>query len=395
MKNVVIGMSGGVDSSVAAYLLLEQGFNVTGLFMINWKDRTGTLQGNCSWEDDLKMAQLVARNLGIKLETVDLSEQYKTRVADYLFDEYAKGRTPNPDVLCNREIKFDAFLKAAESLGAEYIATGHYARIKNLYVHGKNEYALLQGLDNNKDQSYFLCGLNQNQLSKSIFPLGEIDKILVREIAHKLRLASSDKKDSQGICFIGKVDLPDFLAQRLEPRSGDVLEVIQPNHFAFPEIGINPSDEELENASKAYDFSEFDTKKIATHIGSHFYTVGQRKGLNIGGTPKPLFVIGIDTNQNIIYTGQGKDHPLLHRIALKINQDETHWIRQSQELKIGESARYGVRIRYRQTLKNARLFVRQSGTYIVFDEPMQSITPGQFAVWHFEDEVIGSGPIAR
>ena len=223
---ICVGLSGGVDSSVAAYLLKKAGYDVFALFMQNWHDTTGTLHGDCEWEEDRFVAEMVARKIGIPFYFVDLSKEYRERVVDYMFDEYSKGRTPNPDVLCNREIKFDAFLKCAQKLGADYVATGHYCRKDEITgPDGKPVYRIFAGSDPNKDQSYFLCQLTQAQLSRAMFPIGDLEKPEVRRIAHEADLPSADKKDSQGICFVGKVDLPTFLQQKLLPVEGDVVEV--------------------------------------------------------------------------------------------------------------------------------------------------------------------------
>ena len=390
MKRVVVGLSGGVDSSVAAYLLKQQGFEVIAVFMINWHDKTGTLEGDCPWKDDLVFAQLVAKKLDIPFHSADLSKVYKKRVIDYMFHEYEMGRTPNPDVLCNREIKFDEFFKVAEKYNADFIATGHYCRKETLEKDGETVYRLLAGSDPNKEQSYFLCQLNQEQLSKILFPIGDLPKERVREIASEQKLPTADKKDSQGICFIGKVDLPTFLQQRLETKKGDVIEI--PRRFRGY-LDFNPERDNPIYLSQSWQYQPEDGILIGTHNGAHFYTIGQRKGLNIGGKKEPLFIIGTDTMRNIIYTGEGKNHPGLYRKGLSISTPAMHWVRPDLKLKQGESKRFSFRIRYRQSLQKGILHVMKEASYIVFDKVQRGITPGQFAAWYEGDEVIGSGVI--
>jgi tRNA-uridine 2-sulfurtransferase len=389
MKRVVVGLSGGVDSSVAAYLLQQQGYDVIGMFMKNWHDDTVTISNECPWLDDSNDAMIVAQHLGIPFQAIDLSAEYKTRIVDYMFAEYQRGRTPNPDVLCNREIKFDIFLNAALKLGADFVATGHYARRAEFQKDGKTIYRLLGGKDPNKDQSYFLCQLTQEQLSRSLFPVGELLKPEVRAIAKKIGLVTADKKDSQGLCFVGKVHLPDFLQQRLEPKKGKVIEV-PAEAVAFSN---GHSSDDLVRLSAPYSLEASYGKVVGEHNGAHYYTIGQRKGLNIGGHAKPLFVIGTDTKQNIIYTGMGEEHPGLYRKGLFIPDADEHWIRPDLKLAIGESRSYEARIRYRQKLEACTLFKQEKGLYIIFDRPQRSITPGQFAAWYEGEELIGSGVI--
>ena len=446
---VCIGLSGGVDSSVAALLLKQQGYDVFGLFMQNWHDASTTLHGDCEWEEDRFVAEMIARKIGIPFYFVDLSKEYRQRVVDYMFDEYEKGRTPNPDVLCNREIKFDAFLKCAEKLGADYVATGHYCRKETLVnPDGSLTHRILAGADPNKDQSYFLCQLTQEQLSKAMFPIGDILKPEVRRLAHEADLPSADKKDSQGICFVGKVDLPTFLQQKLKPCEGDIVEVYdayyaENEQYAFVKSTLERilsdevsdvkmitdyvsedkaqpvrttacpyssdkvsdlSDEDLYRLSQpvTYDI-RFETetyrsgrkhikktrykdnpygKIIGRHDGAQFYTIGQRKGLNIGGHKDSVFVIETDIPQNIIYVGEGHTHKGLSRSCLRIDPSEIHWIREDLRMSVGEVRRYRVRIRYRQPLQDASLIMRENGLYILFDEPQRGITPGQFAAWY-------------
>lgn len=394
-KRVVVGLSGGVDSSVAAYLLQAQGYEVIGLFMKNWHDDTVTISDECPWLEDSNDALLVAEKLGIPFQTVDLSEQYKERIVNYMFHEYENGRTPNPDVLCNREIKFDVFMKIALDLGADYVATGHYCRKGSFEKDGQTIYQLLSGVDQNKDQSYFLCQLSQEQLSKSLFPIGELTKPEVREIAAKLDLITAEKKDSQGLCFIGKVRLPEFLQQQLKPKAGDIYEV-DPAHEIYHQA--LPVFENLEDAlyaqSQPINYTPGMAKKVGTHQGAHFYTIGQRKGLNVGGTKEPLFIIATDITTNTIYTGQGLQHPGLFSRVVRIQPSEIHWIREDLRLQDGETLVVQARIRYRQPLQAAVLHQFKSGLYLVFDQPQSAVAAGQFAAWHLEDELVGSGVIS-
>ena len=456
---VCIGLSGGVDSSVAALLLKQQGYDVFALFMQNWHDASTTLHGDCEWEEDRFVAELVARKIGIPFYFVDLSKEYRQRVVDYMFDEYEKGRTPNPDVLCNREIKFDAFLKCAKKLGADYVATGHYCRKETIDGPEGPVHRILAGTDPNKDQSYFLCQLTQEQLSQAMFPIGDIIKPEVRRLAHEADLPSADKKDSQGICFVGKVDLPTFLQQKLKPCEGDVVEVYdeyysQNEQYAFLKSALESllkddvhqvqmitsyvsEDKAVEPLSTGCPYSfeklaalsdddflrlsqpvtydiKFETetyrsgrkhikktrykdnpygKIVGKHDGAQFYTIGQRKGLNIGGHKDSVFVIDTDIHDNIIYVGEGHTHKGLSRCCLRIDPTEIHWIRPDLRMAEGEIRRYRVRIRYRQPLQDATLIMRQNGLYILFDAPQRGITPGQFAAWYDGDEMLGSGVI--
>ena len=391
MAKVVVGLSGGVDSSVAAYLLKEQGHEVVGLFMKNWHNDEVTISKECPWIEDSNDALLVAQKLQIPFQTIDLSEGYKSRIVDYMFKEYQEGRTPNPDVLCNREIKFDLFLKAAVQLGAEYVATGHYCRKTTFTENGETIHQLLAGKDPNKDQSYFLCQLTQEQLSKAMFPVGALQKSEVRQIATKLDLATADKKDSQGLCFVGKVRLPEFLQQKLMPKKGEVIEVPE-NASIFI---TQPHDEtnRLQVMAQPYVYDKAMGKVVGNHQGAHYYTIGQRKGLAIGGMPEPLYVIGTDTVNNIIYTGQSNTHPGLLRKALFIPNSDIHWIRTDLQLKEGEKQTLEVRIRYRQQLSPATLFQEKEGLYIIFEQDQWGIAPGQFAAWYKNDELLGSGVI--
>ena len=390
-KKVVVGLSGGVDSSVAAYLLKQQGYDVYGLFMINWKNSDVTITGSCTWEEDVIVARLVARKLDIPLKIVDSSQRYYQRVVEYMFSEYGKGRTPNPDVLCNREIKFDVFEEYARELDADYIATGHYAHIEEINVNGKKIKRLLAAKDRNKDQSYFLCQLSQQQLEKVIFPLGQLTKPQVREIASAVGLASAHRKDSQGICFVGKVDLPVFLQQKLAPKKGKIIEL--PASARYFKERHNLEGKSIEQVCEPYDFRRVRGWIVGEHNGAHYYTVGQRRGLGVGGKQKPLFVLGIDTQTNIVYVGQGHDHPGLLRRGLFVRRDDIHWVRPDLSLSLGQSMRAQVRIRYRQPLQQATLYQREEDMYIVFDQWQRAITPGQFAVWYVDDELLGSGII--
>jgi len=394
-QKVVVGLSGGVDSSVAAYLLKEQGYEVIGLFMKNWHDDSVTISDECPWLEDSNDALLVAEKLGISFQTVDLSEQYKERIVDYMFNEYEQGRTPNPDVLCNREIKFDVFMKIALSLGADFVATGHYCRKDSITKDGKTVHRLLAGVDSNKDQSYFLCQLSQEQLAKSLFPIGELTKPEVREIAAKLDLITAEKKDSQGLCFIGKVRLPEFLQQKLKPKEGFIYEISNDSEIyntVKPEFKF--LEEELAFEAKATTYTPADGKKVGAHQGAHYFTVGQRKGLNVGGTKEALFVIATDTQTNSIYTGQGNYHRGLFRRALFVKASEVHFVREDLALANGETLNVMARIRYRQPLQKATLYKFESGIYVRFDEPQSAITEGQFVAGYIGDELVFSGVIS-
>jgi tRNA-specific 2-thiouridylase len=395
MKRVVLGLSGGVDSSVAAYLLQQQGYEVIGLFMKNWHDDSVTISNECPWLEDSNDALLVAEKLGIPFQTVDLSEQYQEKIVDYMFSEYEKGRTPNPDVLCNREIKFDVFMKIAMSLGADYVATGHYCKKSEIEVNGEIVYQLLAGADNNKDQSYFLCQLSQEQLAKSLFPIGELTKPEVREIAAEMELVTAEKKDSQGLCFIGKVRLPEFLQQKLEPKEGFIIQ-IDKDHLVYisekqQELSAKES---LQLASEKIEYTPDMGKLVGKHQGAHYFTIGQRKGLNVGGTTEPLFIIATDVITNTIYTGLGSQHPGLFRKGLFIQKSEVHWVRTDLALANGEQMEVIVRIRYRQPLQKATLHQFEEGMYVLFEEPQSAITEGQFAAWYLDDELVGSGVIS-
>lgn len=397
MKKVVVGLSGGVDSSVAAYLLQQQGYEVIGLFMKNWHDDSVTISNECPWLEDSNDALLVAEKLGIPFQTIDMSEPYKQRIVDYMFREYENGRTPNPDVLCNREIKFDVFMNLALSLGADYVATGHYCRKEEIIVDGKKIYRLLSGKDTNKDQSYFLCQLSQKQLSKALFPIGELQKSEVRAIAAQQNLVTAEKKDSQGLCFVGKVRLPEFLQQQLQPKMGDIIEISNDweGYNSFDSLKLFETyEDELKYLSKRFKYQFSDGKKVGTHQGAHYFTKGQRKGLHVGGTPEPLFVIETDVNQNVIYVGQGHNHRGLFRKALFIKECDVHWVREDLALQVGEKRDFMVRIRYRQPLQKAILYKTENGLFIHFEEPQSAVTEGQFAVWYDNDELVGSGVIA-
>ncbi|MBI6120864.1 tRNA 2-thiouridine(34) synthase MnmA [Salegentibacter maritimus] len=394
-KKVVVGLSGGVDSSVSAYLLQQQGYEVIGLFMKNWHDDSVTISDECPWLDDSNDAMMVADKLGIPFQTVDLSEEYKERIVDYMFNEYERGRTPNPDVLCNREIKFDVFMKIALNLGADYVATGHYCRKGEIYQNGETVYQLLSGKDNNKDQSYFLCQLTQEQLSKTLFPIGELQKAEVRKIASEQNLVTADKKDSQGLCFIGKVRLPDFLQQKLQPKEGKIIEIeAEKELYASETPNFSNKREELDYMVKKYEYAPSDGKIVGKHQGAHYFTKGQRKGLAVGGTPEPLFVIDTDVVENVIYTGQGKNHPGIYRKGLFIQQDEVHWVRKDLALNTEERLKVQARIRYRQPLQEATLHQTENGMYVIFDDPQASITEGQFVAWYEGEELLGSGVIS-
>ena len=393
-KRVIVGLSGGVDSSVAAHLLKKKGYEVIGLFMKNWHNEDVTISNECPWLEDSYDAVLVSQKLNIPFQTIDLSREYKKRIVDYMFEEYSNGRTPNPDILCNREIKFDLFLEIALSLGADFIATGHYCQKRKEVINNTKVFKLLMGKDNNKDQSYFLCQLNQYQLNKTLFPIGHLNKSEVRKIAKSEGLITAEKKDSQGLCFIGKVRLPDFLKQKLKPVKGDVVQI--PNSFK-----MYKRDNMEKSLSVNYDFSlSFpynyeinDGNKVGTHEGAHYYTIGQRKGLGIGGTKEPLFVIKTNIEQNIIYVGEGNSHPGLYREALRVLSTQVHWIREDLKLPLGQTLNVSARIRYRQPLFEATLFQNKNHLYLFFKEPQSAVTPGQFVAWYLGNELVGSGTI--
>lgn len=388
MKRVVVGLSGGVDSSVAAWLLKEQGYEVIGLFMKNWHDESVILANECPWIEDSNDAMLVAQALGIPYQVIDLSAEYKERIVDYMFAEYAAGRTPNPDVLCNREIKFDTFLKTALSLGADYVATGHYCQKEEIEVDGKKVYRLIAGKDKNKDQSYFLCQVTQEQLSKALFPIGHLDKSEVRRIATEQGLVTADKKDSQGLCFVGKISLPDFLQQQLMPKEGKIIEI------PAEAVATTNGNGDALALTESHQFSASQGEVVGNHRGAHYFTIGQRKGLQVGGKDKPLFVIGTDVEDNLIYTGQGDDHPGLYRKGLRVKNEEIHWIRRDSAMEAGENRRYKVRIRYRQPLVDAELQYDGATLFVLFSEPQRGVAPGQFVAWYDGEELIGSGVIS-
>jgi len=395
MKKVVIALSGGVDSSVAAHLLKKQGYHVIGLFMKNWHDESVTISNECPWLDDSNDAMIVAQNLKIPFQTVDLSKEYNTRIIQYMFREYKHGRTPNPDILCNREIKFDIFMKIALDLGADFVATGHYSRITREKKGKINIHKLISGVDKSKDQSYFLCQLNQKQLSRILFPIGNLKKTDVRKIANDIGLVNAEKKDSQGLCFVGKVKLPDFLMQKLKPKEGLIIE-IDPSSDLYKKKSDNSLTikERLIKGVRNINYKIDDGREVGKHNGAFYFTIGQRKGLGIGGFKKPLFVLQTDVENNIVYVGMGKDHPGLYRDALLVDSNEEHWVREDLKLSYNESMIIMARIRYRQPLQKARLFKYKEGIYVLFDKPQSSITSGQFVAWYIENELIGSGVIS-
>ena len=391
MKRVVVGLSGGVDSSVAAYLLIQQGYEVIGIFMRNWHDESVTISDECPWIEDSNDALLVAQHLGIPFQVIDLSEAYKTRIVDYMFDEYQRGRTPNPDVLCNREIKFDVFLEAALQLGADFVATGHYCRKAENNV---GTFSLLAGIDKTKDQSYFLCQITQYQLTKALFPIGDLEKREVREIAKKLALVTAEKKDSQGLCFVGKISLPLFLQQKLKAKTGQIIEIPEnlPQFLGYDAIPV--ISENVIKLSTPFSYNSSMGEVVGQHQGAQFYTIGQRKGLNIGGKPMPSFIIGLDTKENIIYTGQSAAHLGLNRYALKLESNSINWLINNDLISNNTELRCQVRIRYRQALQDARLIASNGELYILFDKKQKGITPGQFAAWYLGEELVGSGVIS-
>jgi tRNA-specific 2-thiouridylase len=392
MKRVVVGLSGGVDSSVAAYLLKEQGYEVIGMFMRNWHDETVTLSSDCPWIDDANDALLVAQHLGIPFQVVDLSSDYKKRIVDYMFREYEAGRTPNPDVLCNREIKFDVFLKEALSLGADFVATGHYCR---KIIHENGSHGLLSGVDSNKDQSYFLCQVSQEQLQKALFPIGELTKKEVRSIAAEHGLITAEKKDSQGLCFVGKISLPTFLQQQLAPKAGSVVEIPDDLEQFSAYATIPHTMESVEELAKPFSYQFSMGKHVANHQGAHYYTIGQRKGLHIGGRPKPSFVLATDTKENIIYSGQTDEHPGLYRLALRLESKELNWIQYITNEVLEKGFDCFIRIRYRQALQKGTLLKKGERLYVLFEKQQRGITPGQFAAFYQGEELLGSGIIAH
>ena len=392
MKRIVIGLSGGVDSSVAAFLLKEQGHDLTALFMVNWHERVGAVTSECTWEEDALIARMVAKKLEIPFHIVDLSVDYKKRVVDYMFAEYQAGRTPNPDVLCNREIKFDSFLDEALKFDADFVATGHYCRKSEIEVNGETLHQLLVGKDQNKDQSYFLCQLNQHQLSKAMFPVGELLKPEVRRIAREQNLPTAERKDSQGICFVGKVDLPTFLQQQLQPKTGNIIEIQA--GFMEKKKQVEISEENYRKLCFQFPYKPWNGEVIGEHQGAHFYTIGQRKGLNIGGHKEPLFVVGTDVQRNIIYVGEGQNHPGLLRRGLFVAANNMHWIRTDLKMKPGEKREFDIRIRYRQPLEKGTIHLKDEEAYFIFDNEQRGITSGQFAAWYTGEELIGSGVIA-
>lgn len=384
---VVVAMSGGVDSSVAAYLLKKEGYDVFGIFMKNWHDTNVTVSKECPWLEDSYDAMLVAEKLSIPFQVIDLSKDYKKKIVDYMFEEYKNGRTPNPDILCNRDIKFDLFLDIAIKLGADYIATGHYAQVTESIKNNDKVFHLKAGKDKSKDQSYFLCQLNQFQLSKTIFPIGNITKKNVREIAKKNGLITAEKKDSQGLCFIGKVKLPDFLQQSLKPKNGNVILIDK----SFNGYITDNNQKEINVISKKIQYKQTDGKIIGQHNGAHFYTIGQRKGLSIGGRDKPIYILSTDVVNNVVYVGEGADHPGLFRSVLKVQSKKIHFI--SESSKILKNKNLKARIRYRQALQDVSVIKKYEFYFFNFKIPQKAITSGQFIALYDNDELISSGVI--
>jgi tRNA-specific 2-thiouridylase len=399
MARVVVGLSGGVDSSVAAHLLIEQGHEVIALFMRNWVDDSVIISEECPWVEDSNDALNVAQKLGIPFQVIDLSEEYKERIVDYMFAEYKAGRTPNPDVLCNREIKFDIFLDKALKLGADFVATGHYCQKDSIEKEGQTYHRLLAGADPNKDQSYFLCQLTQEQLSRALFPIGHLQKAEVRAIARSLDLITAEKKDSQGLCFVGKVRLPEFLQQQLLPKEGKIVEIPASSLIYAERKELVATVEDATARRKAlaepFHYELQYGEIVGEHQGAHYFTIGQRRGLGVGGKVEPLFVIGTDVEENVIYTGMSESHPGLNRSVLFIRQEEVHWIRPDLTLQAGENLEVAARIRYRQPLQTATLYQEAEGLYVEFAEPQKGITPGQFAAWYLGNELVGSGVITH
>jgi tRNA-specific 2-thiouridylase len=390
MKRVVVGLSGGVDSSVAAHLLVKEGYEVIGMFMRNWHDESVTLSDECPWIEDSNDALLVAQQLGIPFQVIDLSEAYKSRIVDYMFDEYQRGRTPNPDILCNREIKFDVFLEAAMKLGADFVATGHYCRKSD---NKDGSYSLLAGIDKTKDQSYFLCQITQNQLSKALFPIGHLEKQEVRKIAMELNLVTAEKKDSQGLCFVGKISLPLFLQQQLKAKTGEIIEIPQelPQYELYN--NLNATAKNISELAAPFIYTKDMGTVVGQHQGAYYYTIGQRKGLQIGGKPLPSFIIGVDTINNLIYTGQSELHNGLNKYALKIEINSINWLNNNILFNKNNILSCRVRIRYRQPLQDAILLRVNGDVFVLFSKKQKGVTPGQFAAWYQGDELVGSGVI--
>lgn len=350
---VIVGMSGGVDSSVTALLLKEQGYNVMGVFMKNWDEEDE--DGNCTATEDYEDVVIVCNQIGIPYYSVNFTKEYWDRVFTYFLDEYKRGRTPNPDVMCNKEIKFKAFLDYALKAGADYIATGHYAQVD--YI--DEEYKLIKGVDQGKDQTYFLCMLGQKELSKTMFPIGNINKKEVREIAIRAGLETAKKKDSTGICFIGERNFNEFLSNYLPAKQGEIRTL--------------------------------NGKVIGKHDGLMYYTLGQRKGLGIGGigTGEPWFVADKDLEKNILYVAQGENHPALYAYGLKAT--EIHWVSEKAKPK---TFKCNAKFRYRQKDQEVTVIVDEDNNCtVIFDEPQKAITPGQAVVFYDGEVCLGGGII--
>ena len=378
-KRIVVALSGGVDSSVSALLLKKEGYDIIALFMRNWHDDSLTLNNECPWIEDTNYALDVCNQLKIPFQIIDLSKEYKERIVDYMINEYSKGNTPNPDILCNREIKFDVFLQYAMKLNADFIATGHYCRKKTL----NNRHSLHTGKDKLKDQSYFLCQINQDQLKKIIFPIGHLTKKQVREIANKNHLITAQKKDSQGLCFVGKIKLPVFLEHQIKNQKGDMIEISKNLDLFNTELKLGED----------YKYNTLMGKKIGEHNGAHCFTIGQRKGLSIGGKREPLFVIATNIKNNIVYVGMGSNHPGLFRKNLKIKMESINWLQEDHKMGVNQEKKYLIRIRHRQTLQKGILMMKKNDLYISFDQKQRGIAKGQFAAWYIKDQLIGSGEI--
>ena len=337
---------------------------------------------------------LVAEKLNIPFQVVDLSKDYKEKIIDYMFDEYSKGNTPNPDILCNREIKFDVFMDIALSLGADYVATGHYSSIKiNNDNNNSVKYELHSGRDNSKDQSYFLCQLNQEQLSKILFPIGDLMKNEVREIARNNHLVTAEKKDSQGLCFVGKVSLTDFLQQKLKKKTGNIIEIPSNSKLFDKKINFVDENDRLLSLTNQIDYSLSDGKIIGKHDGAHYYTIGQRKGLAIGGYKEPLFVISTNTETNEIFVGEGKNHPGLSKKALKVKFSEVNWVNDDYNFENIRDLNLKARIRYRQKLQKISVYKHLDYLYVEFEDFQTAITKGQFLAIYDNSQLIASGVI--
>lgn len=396
---VVLGLSGGVDSSVAAFMLQKK-YQVVSIFMKidNHKiigNKLNSVTNICNSDQDYKDAILISNKLKIPFTVIDITKIYKKYIISYIYKEYSLGRTPNPDIICNKLIKFNILIKISISLGINKIATGHYAIVKKCYnKNNKKVYKLFSGVDPSKDQSYFLSQLNQHQLSKSIFPLGFYKKKHIRKIAHKIGLITYNKKDSQGLCFVGKISLTSFLHKKFATYKGKIIKIPN-NSYLYATTNIHNKKKKLIFLSKAIEYKENDGYVIGSHNGAFAYTKGQRKGLKIGGLTTPLFVLDTDTINNIIYVGQGRNHPGLYRKVVFTKKHKINCI--GCELIIDNDLmiikKISCRIRYRQNLQKAIMYIYKEGIYTEFLKKQFSITEGQFITWYYRKQLIASAVI--